>query len=571
MSSDAAAGRRRVLVCAAALLLMHGAGALATPPTLTGVTPFAGNPGTSFPVKFTGKLEGEARQVWSDDSSLVFTLPDASGNATATIAAAAQPGIRLIRFVNAEGATLPLRFAVGPLPLVEEKEPNDELAAPQLIPKLPAWIQGKLEKAGDVDGYALSLKKGAPLFLKVDGYSLGSPVDLILHVLDSRGAKVATFSDGRNLDPEGVFLPTEDGVYTLQIAGFAHPPVADVNFTGSAACVYQIAAALGPVVNRVFPAAVPSLGKGSVELRGTTATTEATVETAAARLEVTAAQLSGTGEVAMLFPKGAIAPIPVVRARHPISTPPIATVEAPALIKAPALVGGSLEKADAVSAYKVAMKKGERLTARFWSRSLGLGIEGDLVVQGPTAQQVAASANPSDITTEPNVTWTAAVDGDYTLLVRDLFQHGGAGCEFVVEIAAPAPAFTVELTEGKPVRVDAGKTLALKLKSTFTNNWKEPLIVRVSGLPEGVFAPEVAVPEKGGDFEVTLHSASNAPSATAHASLSVWTKATPPVFVGMAYSLRADLKRWDSASDIARDLWVTVGPTAATPPPATKK
>ena len=567
MSSNAAAGRRRVLSSAAALLFMHSADTLAAPPTLTGVTPFAGNPGTSFPVKFTGKLEGEARQVWSDDSSLVFTLPDGSGNATVTIAATAKPGIRLIRFVNTEGATLPLRFAVGPLPLVEEKEPNDELTAPQLIPKLPAWIQGKLEKAGDVDGYALSLKKGVPLFLKADGYSLGSPVDLILHVLDSTGAKVATFSDGRNLDPEGVFVPLEDGVYTLQLAGFAHPPAADVNFTGSAACVYQIASALGPVVNRVFPAAVPLLGKGSVELRGVAAT----VETAAARLEVTAAQLSGTGEVAMLFPKGAIAPIPVVRARHPISTPPIATVEAPASIQVPALVGGSLEKVGAVAAYKVAMKKGERLMARFWSRSLGLGIEGDLAVQGPTAQQVAANASPSDITTEPNVTWTAAVDGDYTLLVRDLFQHGGIGCEFVVEIAAPAPAFTVELTEGKPVRMDAGKTLALKLKSTFTNNWKEPLMVRVSGLPEGVFAPEVAVPEKGGDFEVTLHSASNAPSATAQASLSIWTKATPPVFVGMAYSLRADLKRGDSASDIARDLWVTVGPPPATPPPAPKK
>jgi len=567
MSPGAAVGRRRVLSGAAGLLLMHSAFAMAAPPTLTGVTPFAGNPGTSFPVKFAGKLEGEARQVWSDDSGLVFTLPDASGSATATIAAGALPGIRLVRFVNAEGATLPLRFAVGPLPLVEEKEPNDELTAPQTIPKLPAWIQGKLEKAGDVDGYALSLKKGSPLFLKVDGYSLGSPVDLILHVLDSKGGKVATFSDGRNLDPEGVFLPPEDGVYILQIAGFGHPPVADVNFTGSAACVYQIAATLGPTVNRVFPAAVPAVGKGSVELRGAAATAEA----APARLEVTAAQLSGPGEVATLFPKSANAPIPVVRARHPISTPPIATVETPAIVTAPALVGGSLEKAGAVAAYKVAMKKGDRLTARFWSRSLGLGIEGDLVVQGPTAQQVAANANPSDITTEPNVTWTATVDGEYTLLVRDLFQRGGAECEFVVEIAAPVPTFTVDLVEGKPVRVDTGKTLAIKLKAAFTNGWKEPLVLRVGGLPEGVFAPEVAVPEKGGDFEVTLHSASNAPSATAPASLSVWTKATPPVFVGMAYSLRAELKRGDSASDVARDLWVTVGPAAAAPAPAPAK
>jgi len=192
-------------------------------------------------------------------------------------------------------------------------------------------------------------------------------------------------------------------------------------------------------------------------------------------------------------------------------------------------------------------------------------------VQGPTGQQVAANANPSDITSEPIVTWTATVNGEYTLLVRDLFQHGGAGCEFLVEVAAPVPTFTVDLVDGKPVRVDTGKTLALKLKAAFANDWKEPLVLRVGGLPEGVFAPEVAVPVKGGDFEVTLHSASNAPSATAQASLSVWTKATPPVFVGLAYSLRPNLKRGDSASDSARDLWVTVGPAVAAPPPAPDK
>jgi hypothetical protein len=119
--------------------------------------------------------------------------------------------------------------------------------------------------------------------------------------------------------------------------------------------------------------------------------------------------------------------------------------------------------------------------------------------------------------------------------------------------------------------LDTGKTLALKLKATLTNGWKEPLVVRVGGLPEGVFAPEIAVPEKGGDFDVTLVSASNAPAATASANLSVWTKATPPVFVGTVYSLRADLKRGDSASDVASDLWVTVGPASAAPPPAPDK
>ena len=168
--------------------------------------------------------------------------------------------------------------------------------------------------------------------------------------------------------------------------------------------------------------------------------------------------------------------------------------------------------------------------------------------------------------------WTATLDGDYTLVVRDLFRRGGPGAEFVLEIAAPAPSYTLELLDGKPVRLETGKTLVLKARATFLNGWKEPLVLRFAGLPEGVFAPEIAVPEKGGEFDIPLQAASNAPAATAAAWASVWTKATPPVAMGVAYPLRGEMRRGLSQSDFARDLWVTVGPPLAAPAaPPTKK
>ena len=113
----------------------------------------------------------------------------------------------------------------------------------------------------------------------------------------------------------------------------------------------------------------------------------------------------------------------------------------------------------------------------------------------------------------------------------------------------------------------------LKAKATFSNGWKEPLVLRLAGLPEGVFAPEVAVPEKGGDFDITLHAASNAPAATAVAWAAIWTNATPPALQGAVYPLRGELRRGTSQSDFARDLWVTVGPPLAAPaaPPAKKE
>lgn len=564
MSSCLRARGHLLLRVACALALLHHHVVQAAYPSLTGVTPFAANPGKTVPVRFAGKLDGTARQVWCDDPAIIFSLPDASGNATVTVAPEAQPGLHLVRFVNTEGATLPIRFAIGPLPLLDEKEPNDELAAAQQIAKLPVWIQGRLEKSGDVDHFSLVLKKGVPVLLKVDGYSLGSPVDLILHVLDQNGSKVATYSDGRNLDPEGIFVPPADGTYTLQIAGFIHPPGTEVSFTGSAACVYQIALSTGPVVDHIFPAAVAPDGKTTAELRGIGVAP-------GTRREFTPADLIGPREVATLFPKEAAAPIPVLRARHPIVSPPHGSVEEPVLVSAPALIAGQLEKEGVVAAYKVAMKKGDRMTARFWSRSLGLGVEGDLSVKGPAGQQIAANPNPSDITSEPSVAWTATVEGEYTLLIRDLFSRGGERFEFLAEIAPPAASFSVEIPEAKPTRVEMGKTLVIKAKVVLNEGWKQPLVLRVQGLPDGVFASEVPVPEKGGNVDITLTCASNAPAGTAPARISVWTQATPPVFVEAAHSLRNELKRGDSTSDFTRDLWVTVTPPGAPPPPTPDK
>jgi hypothetical protein len=288
-------------------------------------------------VKFAGKLDGATRRVWCDDPSVVFSLPDSSGNATVNVAADARAGVHLVRFINSEGATLPIRFAIGPLPLLEEKEPNDDLSNAQNIEKLPLWIQGKLEKAGDIDHFSFTLKKGVSLRLKVDGYSLGSPVDLILHVLDQKGVKLGTLSDGRNLDPEGVFTAPEDGRYTLQIAGFAHPPASDVNFTGSGAIVYQIAVSSGPVVDRVYPAAVSAVGKSIVELRGMGIPANSSAE-------IDAGQISGIRETVEIFPKGAMAPVSVLRTRHPI----VGAQPEGKPLSTPVVVGGRLEGEGAV-------------------------------------------------------------------------------------------------------------------------------------------------------------------------------------------------------------------------------
>lgn len=533
-------------------------------PTLTGVVPSGVVPGGAVAVKFSGKLDGVERRVWCDDPQVVFTVPDGAGAASVTVASGTMPGVKWVRLVNAEGASPATRFVVGSVPRVDEKEPNDELSAPQALPVLPAWVHGQLDKAGDVDGYAVKMGKGKPVWMRVDGYSLGSGMDVMMHVVNPRGERVATASDGRNLDPELVFTPEMDGVHVIQIAGFIHPPAADVNFTGAAGKVYQLHVSDGPVVTRVFPPVVPVEGKASVSVHGVGVK-------AGEKAEAGVRGVVGEVDRGEVMVKGALVPLDVVRARYPVMDGVGAGVESPRLVGVPSVVASRIPAEGKEAAFKVAMKKGERLQARFWSRSLGLGVEGNLVVYNPSGERVVANANPSDVFTEPTVAWSAVVDGEYVLRVGDLFGRCTDRSDFVLEIAAPAAEVAVTLVDGKSIRVEPGKAAVLKAKVVLTGGWKEPLVLRVNGLPDGVWAPEVGVPEKGGDVDIKIEAAANAPLTTSPAWVSVWTKGENARWIGAAYPVRADTRRGHSSTDHGREVWVTAGPALPPEPPPKKK
>jgi hypothetical protein len=118
-------------------------------------------------------------------------------------------------------------------------------------------------------------------------------------------------------------------------------------------------------------------------------------------------------------------------------------LESPVAVKAPCVVASRIPAAGKDAAFKVAMKKGERLQARFWSRSLGLGVEGNVTIFNPSGERVAANANPSDVFTEPTVAWSAVVDGEYVVRVGDLFGRCLEASDFVLEIAAATPDVSV--------------------------------------------------------------------------------------------------------------------------------
>jgi hypothetical protein len=527
--------------------------ASAEAPKLEALFPAGGQAGSSFVLTASGRVEADAR-LWTSAPGVHFVPNGKKREWQVTLAADAPRGLHLVHCANADGASEPRWFSIGGLPEITEAEPNDEVAKPQPVEKLPATINARLDKSGDVDGYAVKLEAGQTLVAAVEAYCIGSGTDMLANLMDEKGTRLHTASDSRNLDPLLIFKATKAGRYIVQLAGFAHPPAADVRFTGGSTLVYRLHLSAGPVVTQIYPAVVASSGKTEVELAGHNLDPQKT------RLTLEPKDLRREGDLGFVMPPGALQPIQVLVTTKPaaVEKEPNNNREQATALQPGGAVGGRIsDKAD-VDRFAIPMKKGEKLQARLFSRRIGIPLDALLKVEAPDGQVLTSADDESEQRPDPVVAWTAAADGPHYLVVEDLFHQGGADKAYVVEVSAPAPGVEVSLADAKPVVIEAGKTAALKASVKLLNGFKEPLVARVANLPAGVAAPEVAVPEKGGEVEIKLHAASNALRAGQPVQLEIWTKGQPFSSQPAAAPLRGENRRGTSPLDETSQVWLTV-------------
>jgi hypothetical protein len=143
-------------------------------PYLTHIFPLGGPAGTSSTVQLFGvNLPTSTRIV------------PAANDATA------------LRYVQvARGGILSnvLPFAASDVPEAIEHEPNDTRATPQQI-NLPAVINGRIDHPGDADCFAFDARAGQKVAIEVHGRRLRSPLDAIITVYGTTGARLAENDD----------------------------------------------------------------------------------------------------------------------------------------------------------------------------------------------------------------------------------------------------------------------------------------------------------------------------------------------------------------------------------------
>ena len=101
-------------------------------------------------------------------------------------------------------------------------------------------INGRLEKGGDVDSFAVRVKAGQWLDARVDSYTIMSKLDGVLRLVTTNGQQLAWNHDFATLDPRLIWRAESNIDAVVQVYGFPHPATSDVKLYGGDSAFYRL-------------------------------------------------------------------------------------------------------------------------------------------------------------------------------------------------------------------------------------------------------------------------------------------------------------------------------------------
>ena len=466
-------------------------GAFAEAPTLTHLYPVAGQAGRPIAVAFAGKFEPWPPQVWVDAPGIAFTATPVTGTFNVDLAADAPPGPHLVRVFDEQGASAPRVFIVAREPQLREAEPNDAHTSPQALAELPATINGRLDKSGDVDSFAVTLRAGQTVVVWLEAYVLGSAFDGLIRIVDETGRQLAFNHDGRLLDPFLAWEAPRDGRFIVQVMGFAFPPASDVRLTGGEGCVYRLHLTGGAFVRHTLPLAAPRGSKGKLQLIGWNLPSP--------ELEFEAAK---DGAVAALPGVMMAAPVALSDIPELIEAEPNDVPAAAQQITVPGAVTGRIQQPKDEDRYTFTAKKQQIYELKITGDPCGSALDAWMQIDGADGKELARN-DDADKSPDPQLSWTAPADGPVTVTIGDVAHRGGAA--FVYRFAFREAAPRIEATvAAHAFTIAPGKTSDIKVTIKRLHGHATKLQLTAADLPAGITAPPVEFPEKGEEATLKL-------------------------------------------------------------------
>ena len=544
---------------AGALILATVLGSLvgvarAAAPVVEYLYPAGGQRGTTVAVTAGGKFEPWPVKVWTDSAELKFEAGEKSGTFNVQVGASVALGPHLVRLYNSEGASALRVFMVGEQKDLAETEPNDEVGKAQSVEGLPLTVNGQLEKAGDVDAFAVRLEAGQCIVASLQGRRLGAPMDPMLHLFDEGGNEIAFSHDGFGLDPLLVHRASAGGRFVVRVSGFAHPPAAEVRLTGAKTDVYRLNLTTGPVVRWACPAGVKRGERKTVRLFGW--------NLAAERWEADATEVKRGPEYLPVAVGGNDVPMRLEL------TDGVEVAEGELtqgqVLAAPLGVTGRVAGNHEEDRYSFAAKKGDRFTFVLRGGFVESRFDPVLRVQDAAGKELARDDDGAGAG-DARLEFAAPEDGTYRVVVSDLNRQGGEDFDYRLTVRKPVPEVTA-VVAAHEVRVTPGKTAAVKVNVSRLHGHSDDVAVIAAGLPAGVTSSSASVPAKGGEVEVTLSAEADAKAVSGAVRLMLVGTDPEKPFARVA---RYDLTKEAVGQTLVEgteSVWLTVLPAPATQP-----
>lgn len=150
------------------------------------------------------------------DASVGFAGPGAEDIPPVAVAAPTDPAVPAVNVVPKRttgtcGWPVPVRLTDEPQAV--EAEPNNEPAKANRLP-VPGGVSARFGAKNDLDHFVIAGKKGQKLAVLVQTYELNAPTEVLVKVLDAKGAELAR-SDPQKVPARVEFTPPADGDYVL--------------------------------------------------------------------------------------------------------------------------------------------------------------------------------------------------------------------------------------------------------------------------------------------------------------------------------------------------------------------
>ena len=406
------------------------------------------------------------------------------------IAGDAAIGGRHWRVWTSQGATPAMKFVIGDLPEIIEKE-MDGAPVPVEV-TLPLTINGRIFPRENVDVWAFRAKAGEVISCEVAAKELGSALDARLVVTDSAGREVPVQTGRRGSDPAIHFECTRDGLY--------HVRIHDMNFGGLQHYVYRLTLRRGPCVTAYFPLGGQRGKPLQLELQGRALTAKsASIVLSADGEPVQSHLLNLAGHNAGHIKLHAdILPEHLEAVSNNTNTPPHML---------PAIFNGRISVPGEVDEWRFAAQQNDTIHFDLLAARLGSPLDSILTIHDHTGKELGRNDDLASGQPDSQLIFKAPAAGVYTARVADRFRSRG-GPHFAYRLraaVATAPDFrltfpvdAVTVVRGSQPKAGAKPThnaprTALRVNVDRVGGFEGAIELEVLGLPVGVTATNTLI------------------------------------------------------------------------------